>query len=731
MNFDVTNGLSSLTIYHAKYGSDGNSTWRLEVSNNNGSSWDAYVSSDITTSSTTLTAETFNIDMCGSLRFKIVKRSGGGARINIDDIVLVEKAATPNAPTASAQSFCSSASPTVADLTVTSGSSIKWYDASTNGNLVAIETALTSGNYYASQTVSSCESSTRTSVSVTVNTNGTWIGDSNDDWNDVNNWCGGIPNSNSAVVSIPTGVTVNLDASPSVLNLTIGSGATLVANGQTITVASGGSFTNNGTYSVGSGAANLVFDGAGTIGGTTVTLNNLTANGALTINTSPTVNGTVTINNGGSITTNPIIYGASSTLVYNHGGAVGVTSLEWSTTSSPRNVTIQNASNVTLNEPKTILGALTLTSGDLILGANDLTLGSSAEVSSASASSHVNATSTGELRKIYGGNGSFVFPVGDGTNYTPATINFTSAGSFNGETNDYLGVRMKTSKVTGMNSNNTNYINRSWFIEPHNSASGYTYTVNLNYDQGDVVGTESQIRPVKLSSGVWQYPGNASFSDGTRLTGTTGEINDVTDVLSWSGLTSFSEFGGGGEGKPLPVELLSFSAECIENQNVLYWQTASEHNSSHFDIEKSRNGETWDVIGQQAATGNSNELLTYQFVDEEKNAGTFYYRLNQVDVDGKNEYYGPVAVNCEKNDFEATTLPNPSSEYFFLKVNSDKVQKSSMTLKDMKGQILLHEYLDLKQGINILQLQPILSTGIYFIEITTDQGQKTIKHQRF
>jgi hypothetical protein len=136
------------------------------------------------------------------------------------------------------------------------------------------------------------------------------------------------------------------------------------------------------------------------------------------------------------------------------------------------------------------------------------------------------------------------------------------------------------------------------------------------------------------------------------------------------------------------------------------------------------------VIGKQAAAGNSNILLTYQFVDEEKNTGTVYYRLNQVDVDGKNEYYGPVAVNCEKNDFEATTLPNPSSEYFFLKVNSDKVQKSSMTLKDMKGQILLHEYLDLKQGINILQLQPILSTGIYFIEITTDQGQNTIKHQR-
>jgi lipopolysaccharide export system protein LptA len=470
----------------------------------------------------------------------------------------------------------------------------------------------------------------------------------------------------------------------------------------------------------------LVIDGNTSLGG------NLTISGTTSLTSGTLTVGANTLNINGSISAtsgNIDASNASATVVF--GGSTAQTIPASTFTGNINNLTLSNSAGLTTNQALTVNGNLTLTSGDLTIGATNLTLGSASAISSASASSHIVATSTGEVRKIYGGNGSFTFPVGDGTNYTPATINFTTGSSLSSAADDYVGVRLKTTKVTGMNSGNINYINRSWFIEPGAGLSSYSYTVNLTYAQGDVVGTESEIRPVKLSSGVWQYPGNANFDFGTQLANTLGEINEITNVLSWSGLTSFSEFGGGGQGGPLPVELLSFNATCENDQIALTWQTASEHNSSHFEVEKSRDGETWGMIGQQAAAGNSNELLTYQFVDEEKNAGTIYYRLNQVDVDGKNEYFGPVAVNCEKNDFEATTLPNPSSEYFFLKVNSDKVQKSSMTLKDMKGQILLHEYLDLKQGINILQLQPILSTGIYFIEITTEQGQKVIKHQRF
>ena len=76
----------------------------------------------------------------------------------------------PAAPTGSAtQSFCSAASPTVTSLSA-SGSSIQWYDAPTNGNVLSSNTTLTNNtSYYASQTVSSCESTSRLAVAVTVN----------------------------------------------------------------------------------------------------------------------------------------------------------------------------------------------------------------------------------------------------------------------------------------------------------------------------------------------------------------------------------------------------------------------------------------------------------------------------------------------------------------------------------------------------------------------------------
>jgi predicted RNA-binding protein with TRAM domain len=472
----------------------------------------------------------------------------------------------------------------------------------------------------------------------------------------------------------------------------------------------------------------LVIDGNTSLGG------NLTISGTTSLTSGTLTVGANTLNINGSINRtsgNIDASNASATVVF--GGSTAQTIPASTFTGNINNLTLSNSAGLTTNQALTVNGNLTLSSGDLTIGATNLTLGSASSISSASASSHIVATSSGEVRKIYGGNSSFVFPVGDGTKYTPATLNFTAGGSLTGASDDYVGVRLKTSKVTGMNNLNTNYINRSWFIEPGAGLSGYTYTVNLSYDGGaggDVVGTESEISPVKLSSGVWQYPGNASFSDGTRLTGTTGEIRVDEDVLSWSGLTSFSEFGGGGQGGPLPVELLSFNATCENDQIALTWQTASEHNSAYFEVEKSRDGETWGVIGKQAAAGNSNELLTYQFVDEEKNAGTIYYRLNQVDVDGKNEYYGPVAVNCEKNDFEATTLPNPSNGNFWIKIQSNETSSAIIKLIDIKGNSILMNEINIQEGINLYHITNLLESGMYFIQIQEENGQKitVLKH---
>ena len=76
----------------------------------------------------------------------------------------------PAAPTGtSPQTFCAISNPTVASLTTTTGTNIKWYSVATGGTVLAPSTALATGTYYASQTVSGCESTTRLAVAVTVN----------------------------------------------------------------------------------------------------------------------------------------------------------------------------------------------------------------------------------------------------------------------------------------------------------------------------------------------------------------------------------------------------------------------------------------------------------------------------------------------------------------------------------------------------------------------------------
>jgi hypothetical protein len=94
---------------------------------------------------------------------------------------------------------------------------------------------------------------------------------------------------------------------------------------------------------------------------------------------------------------------------------------------------------------------------------------------------------------------------------------------------------------------------------------------------------------------------------------------------------------------PLPVELSQFDALPYPQWNVVKWTTASENNSSHFDLESSTDGENWRKITTKYAAGNSTEEIKYSYIDYNLNPVT-YYRLQQFDIDGKFETYGPILV---------------------------------------------------------------------------------------
>jgi endonuclease G len=97
MNFN-TSSAGTVSVQHAKYGTDGTSTWELWRSTNSGSTW-TKVGSTVTTSSTSLTTASFTVNYAGSIRFELRKISGGANRINFDNITISDYVSATPTPT--------------------------------------------------------------------------------------------------------------------------------------------------------------------------------------------------------------------------------------------------------------------------------------------------------------------------------------------------------------------------------------------------------------------------------------------------------------------------------------------------------------------------------------------------------------------------------------------------------------------------------------------------------
>jgi len=99
----------------------------------------------------------------------------------------------------------------------------------------------------------------------------------------------------------------------------------------------------------------------------------------------------------------------------------------------------------------------------------------------------------------------------------------------------------------------------------------------------------------------------------------------------------------------LPVKLLYFSGEPVNGNNLIYWATATEYNTTHFVVEKSENGIIWSEIATAAAAGNSTQELHYDVTDATVKPIYNYYRLTQYDIDGAYEMFDPILIDNRSN----------------------------------------------------------------------------------
>ena len=196
-------------------------------------------------------------------------------------------------------------------------------------------------------------------------------------------------------------------------------------------------------------------------------------------------------------------------------------------------------------------------------------------------------------------------------------------------------------------------------------------------------------------------------------------INGIL-YAQFDGVTSFSggtAASGVGPSTPVPVSLLSFTAQRTGRVNKITWSTSQEINTSHFVVERSTDSRNYTAIGQVTAAGNSNNTRNYSFIDNTPTRGINYYRLRIVDTDSRAKFS---AVRNVRNEGTAdvAVYPNPVSDVLQVNITSDKLDKASISVSDMNGKLVSVKAISLNEGANYININTAnLSSGTYVIKI--------------
>ncbi len=164
----------------------------------------------------------------------------------------------------------------------------------------------------------------------------------------------------------------------------------------------------------------------------------------------------------------------------------------------------------------------------------------------------------------------------------------------------------------------------------------------------------------------------------------------------------------------LPIKLVFFKIKNSGHIQNLTWQTSQEINTAFFYIQRSTDGVRFATIGRVEALGSSNSLNNYTYSDDISNlkCNVVYYRLQQVDLDGKSTYSNVVTTQIMNSRF--SVIPNPAKD--IVRVIGKDIQR--IRVVDSEGRICIQTQTLGNDKIDISKL----SKGVYFILVTDTNG---------
>lgn len=233
------------------------------------------------------------------------------------------------------------------------------------------------------------------------------------------------------------------------------------------------------------------------------------------------------------------------------------------------------------------------------------------------------------------------------------------------------------------------------------------------------------------ANGSFTFTPNAGFT-GSSTTFTYRICDDGFPSMCSNEATVTLNFPTGGT---LPVSLIDFKGLYRDNGKVeLSWVTNFEQNSDRFDVERSLDGESWKTVGTVKAQGNSNNRVNYEYIDDagrdRANKKDLYYRLKQVDKDGKVAVSKILVVRV----YNTRTLkmvsvtPNPAKNDINVNVQLNENAVVSMKVMNANGAAVLTKLAKVNAGSNTFTLEGSsnLKPGMYLLEVIINSKERMI-----
>jgi hypothetical protein len=222
-----------------------------------------------------------------------------------------------------------------------------------------------------------------------------------------------------------------------------------------------------------------------------------------------------------------------------------------------------------------------------------------------------------------------------------------------------------------------------------------------------------------LSSSGQNCSANQQIVIGSGQTTTTATCNGGGNTFNFATVQS----GGGLTITGLPITLANFQARSEEGGALISWKVSSEINNDKMLVERSKDGQRFQEIGQVKGRGTSTGPFEYQFLDENPGPGSTYYRLKQVDFDGTFEYSKVIVLDTE-GFIQLYTYPNPAQERIFVR-SSEEVINNGLHLFDALGRKTLLQWSG-GSGLYEASLPKGLPSGLYLLSDAKGEHQAKV-----